>query len=123
MPGLPRITRRTRPRGSVEVVSRAGPLVLELAAFIGHDYLVTLPNRELLPVTRLFARCESDETFREQLFAKGAGRLLYEVLDDLFDYCFPILDKIGHKLDVVEDDIFERRAEDVVRDISDVKQE
>jgi magnesium transporter len=45
------------------------------------------------------------------------------VLDDLFDYCFPILDKIGHKLDSVEDDMFERRAEDVVRDLSDVKQE
>ena len=71
----------------------------ELDVFIGQDYLVTLPNRELLPVTRLFARCEADEAFREQLLARGSGRLLYEVLDDLFDYCFPILDKIGHKLD------------------------
>ena len=95
----------------------------ELDIFIGQDYLVTLPNRELLPVTRLFARCEGDDAFREQLFAKGSGRLLYEVLDDLFDYCFPILDKIGHKLDRVEDDMFEGYAEDVVRDISNVKQE
>ena len=95
----------------------------ELDVFIGNDYLVTIPNRELLPVTRLFGRCESDEAFREQLFAKGSGRLLYEVLDDLFDYCFPILDKIGHKLDSVEDDMFEGHAEDVVRDISNVKQE
>jgi magnesium transporter len=45
------------------------------------------------------------------------------VLDDLFDYCFPILDKIGHKLDTVEDQMFEGRAEDVVRDLSNVKQE
>ena len=95
----------------------------ELDVFISEDYLVTLPNRELLPVTRLFARCESDDDYREQLFAKGSGRLLYEVLDDLFDYCFPILDKIGHKLDRVEDDMFEGAAEDVVRDISNVKQE
>ena len=95
----------------------------ELDVFIGPDYLVTIPNRELLPVTRLFARCESDEALREQLFAKGTGRLLYEVLDDLFDYCFPILDKIGHKLDSIEDDMFEGYAEDVVRDISNVKQE
>jgi magnesium transporter len=95
----------------------------ELDLFVGQDYLVTLPNRELLPVTRLFARCESDDELREQLFAKGSGRLLYEVLDDLFDYCFPILDKIGHKLDRIEDDMFEGAAEDVVRDISNVKQE
>ena len=45
------------------------------------------------------------------------------MLDDLFDYCFPILDKIGHKLDRIEDDMFGGAAEDVVRDISNVKQE
>jgi magnesium transporter len=96
---------------------------LELDLFLGPDYLVTIPNRELLPVTRLFGRCESDEVFMEQLFAKGSGRLLYEVLDDLFDYCFPILDKIGHKLKSVEEDMSERRAEDIVRDILNVKLE
>jgi magnesium transporter len=95
----------------------------ELDFFLGPDYLVTLPTVELLPVTRLFRRCYEDEELREQLFTKGSGRLLYEVLDDLFDYCFPILDKIGHKLDVIEDDVFEGRSEEVVRDISNVKQE
>src|SRR3954467_15588443 len=95
----------------------------ELDIFVGPDYLVTLPTVELLPITRLFRRCEEDESFREQLFSKGSGRLLYELLDDLFDYCFPILDKIGYKLDSLEDDRFEGRAEEVVRDISNVKQE
>src|SRR5271154_4015614 len=74
----------------------------ELDMFVGPDYLVTIPTVELLPVTRLFRRCEDDDAFRKQLFSKGSGRLLYEVLDDLFDYCFPILDKIGHKLDALE---------------------
>ncbi len=95
----------------------------ELDVFLAQDYLVTLPNVELLPVTRLFHRCEADEQLREELLSKGSGRLLYEVLDDLFDYCFPILDKIGYKLDSIEDDMFEGAAEDVVRDISNVKQE
>ncbi len=95
----------------------------ELDLFIGHDYVVTIPNRELHPVTRLFRRCEEDEHFRDQLFARGSGRLLYEILDDLFDYCFPILDKIAHKLDVIEDEMFEGASQEVVRDISNVKQE
>src|SRR5881275_3555972 len=43
----------------------------ELDVFVGHDYLVTLPNVELLPVTRLFGRCENDEGLRDQLFSKG----------------------------------------------------
>ncbi len=95
----------------------------ELDFFIGHDYVVTIPNRALHPVTRLFVRCEEDEVYRDQLFARGSGRLLYEILDDLFDYCFPILDKIAHKLDGIEDDMFEGRSQEVVRDISNVKQE
>src|SRR5262245_8104540 len=90
----------------------------ELDVFVGPDYIVTLPGTELKPVTRLFHRLEEDELERERLFSKGSGRLLYEILDDLFDYCFPILDKIGHKLDSLEDDVFEGRSEEVVRDIS-----
>ena len=95
----------------------------ELDIVLGPDYLVTMPNVPLLPVDRLFSRCAEDEKFREELFARGSGRLLYEVLDDLFDYCFPILDKIAHKLDKIEDDIHEVRSEELVRDISNVKQE
>jgi len=95
----------------------------ELDLFLGPNFLLTLPTVELLPVTRLFARCEEDDELRESLFSKGSGYLLYHVLDDLFDYCFPILDKIGHKLDSIEDEMFEGRAEDVVRDLSNVKQE
>ncbi len=95
----------------------------ELDVFIGQDFLITLPAVELLPVTYLFRRCETDPELREDLFSKGSGYLLYHVLDDLFDYCFPILDKIGHKLDAIEEDIDEGDSQDVVRDISKVKQE
>src|SRR6266545_7446880 len=95
----------------------------ELDVFLGPDYLVTLPNVELLPLSHLFARCEEDERLRDELFSQGSGFLLYHVLDDLFDYCFPILDKIAHKLDRIEDEMFEGRSQEVVRDISNVKQE
>jgi magnesium transporter len=95
----------------------------ELDVFLGQEFLITLPNAELLPVTYLFRRCESDPGLRADLFSKGSGYLLYHVLDDLFDYCFPILDKIGTKLDAIEDDVFEGRSKEVVRDISNAKQE
>ena len=90
---------------------------------MGPDYLGDPAGCRAEAVSRLFTRCQEDDGFREQLFSKGSGRLLYEVLDDLFDYCFPILDKIGHKLDSLEDDVFEGESDEVVRDISNVKQE
>jgi magnesium transporter len=95
----------------------------ELDVFLGQGFLITLPNVELHPATYLFRRCEEDAELREELFAKGSGYLLYHVLDDLFDYCFPILDKISHKLERIEDEMYEGRSEEVVRDISNAKQE
>ncbi|MBA2506275.1 MAG: hypothetical protein H0V29_10065 [Thermoleophilaceae bacterium] len=57
------------------------------------------------------------------VFSKGAGYLLYTIVDDSFDYCFPMLAKMGNKLDRVEEDIFEGRSAEIVREISNVKQE
>src|SRR5216117_755105 len=84
----------------------------ELDFFLGQGYLVTLPTVELLPVSRLFQRCVDDPELRENLFSKGSGYLLYHVLD-----------KIGFKLDSIEDDVLEGRSEEAVRDISNAKQE
>jgi magnesium transporter len=95
----------------------------ELDLFVGPGYVVTIPNQPLQPIEYLFERCRAKEELREQLFARGSGYLLYRLVDDSFDYCFPMLRKIGNKLDALEDDIFGGRSEEVVRDISNVKQE
>jgi magnesium transporter len=95
----------------------------ELDLFVGPDFVVTVPNQPLQPVEYLFERCRQKEELREQLFSRGSGYLLYRVVDDSFDYCFPMLRKIGNKLDALEDQLFEERSEDIVRDISNAKQE
>ncbi len=95
----------------------------ELDIFVGRDFLVTIPNQPLQPVEYLFERVRQKEELRDQLFSRGSGYLLYRIIDDAFDYCFPMLRKIGNKLDALEDEIFEGRSEDIVRDISNAKQE
>jgi len=95
----------------------------ELDLFVGSDFVVTLPSRSLPPVEYLFERCRADEELRERIFSRGPGYLTYRLVDDSFDYCFPMLRKISNKLDALEDEIFEGRSEDVVRDISNAKQE
>ena len=95
----------------------------ELDMFVGPDYLVTIPNQPLKPVEYLFERCRSQEELREQYFGKGSGYLLYRIVDDSIDYCFPMLRKIGNKLESLEEDIFDGRSEEVVREISNAKQE
>lgn len=95
----------------------------EIDLFVGPDFMVTLPNSAIPPVEYLFERCRADDTLRHKLFARGSGYLMYRLVDDSFDYCFPMLRKIGNKLDALEEEIFEGRSEDVVRDLSNAKQE
>lgn len=96
----------------------------EVNAFIGQDYLITIPNVPLKPVRNVFRRLDESEQERAEWFAKGSGFLFYEVLDALYGYCFPILDQIGRKLEEIEDHMFERDLdESIVHEISQVKQE
>jgi magnesium transporter len=95
----------------------------ELDLFVGADYLITIQNEPLQPVEYLFERCRASEELRDSLFAKGPGYLLYKIVDDCVDASFPMLRKMGNKLERIEEEIFEGRSEDVVRDISNVKQE
>src|SRR3954467_14383929 len=95
----------------------------ELDVFIGPDYVITLPNERLDAVEYLFERCRTREEVRDQIFAKGPGYLLYKIVDDCVDSAFPMLNKIGNKLEGIEDDIFEGGGREVVRDISEAKQE
>jgi magnesium transporter len=95
----------------------------ELDIFIGPDYVITLPNEPLQPVEFLFERCRAHEDQRHGLFSKGSGYLLYKIVDACVDASFPMLRKMGNKLERIEEEIFEGRSEEVVRDISNVKQE
>ncbi|MGE0026953.1 MAG: magnesium/cobalt transporter CorA [Thermoleophilia bacterium] len=95
----------------------------ELNVFVAEDLVITLPNEPLKPLAALWSRCERVEAAQEQHMSKGSGYLLYEIVDTMYDYCFPILDKIGFKLDSIEDELFEGESNDLVRDISNIKQE
>jgi magnesium transporter len=95
----------------------------EVDLFVGPDFVLTLPNEPIPPLDALFERYSEREESREQVFSKGSGYLLYKLVDTCVDASFPMLRKIGLKLERIEDDIFEQDAPDVVRDLSNVKQE
>jgi magnesium transporter len=96
----------------------------ELDIFVGPDFLITLPDQPLAPLQYVFDRCRTNEDVREDMFNKGAGYLLYKVVDACVDASFPMLRKMGLKLERLEEAIFEEEANrEVVRDLSNAKQE
>lgn len=96
----------------------------EVDIFVGPDFIITLPNEGLQPLQYLFDRCRTNEDIREDMFSKGAGYLLYKVVDACVDASFPMLRKMGLKLERLEQAIFEEEANrEIVRDLSNAKQE
>jgi magnesium transporter len=98
-------------------------LTAEVDLFVGPDFLITLPDQNLPPLAAMFERYRERDEVRESVFSKGTGYLLYRIVDTCVDASFPMLRKMGAKLDELEDDIFEGRSEQIVRDISNAKQE
>jgi len=98
-------------------------LTAELDLFMGPDYLITLPSVPLPPLAAMFERYREKEDLREATLSKGTGYLLYKIVDTSVDASFPMLRKMAVKLDRLEDDIFEGKSSEIVRDISEAKQE
>ena len=96
---------------------------VELDLFVGPDYVITVPNDRFVPLARLFGRVAENEEARRELFAYGSGYLLYRIVDEAVDAGFPMLRQMGSKLEDVEDELFEGRSSEIVRDISAAKSE
>ncbi|MFO8101756.1 MAG: magnesium/cobalt transporter CorA [Dehalococcoidia bacterium] len=92
--------------------------ISQVSIFLGKDYLITLHEGNLKPLTKFFVDCDANEETRQAKMSSSPGYLLYVILDRLVDYCFPILNKIGSNIDAVEEKVFSEDAREAVRELS-----
>ncbi|HEY5560974.1 MAG TPA: magnesium transporter CorA family protein [Clostridiaceae bacterium] len=93
----------------------------EIDIFIGPNYLVTLHEGELKPLLELGESCQTNEALRREYMEKGSAFLLYEIIKTLFDYCFPMLDKIGNIVSEINRQVFTNRSKSMLETISRTK--
>lgn len=95
----------------------------EVDIFVGPNYVITVHAGNLKPLNRFFSQCQEDPGVREKVMGRSVGYLLYQVIDKLVDYCFPILDKIDRNIEQVEDEIFEDKVRRTVLEISIIRRD
>jgi magnesium transporter len=93
----------------------------EVDVFVGRGFLVTVGDGALKPLVEDFDNCQKDAGIKGQFMGRGSYYLLYMLIDDLVDYCFPILDKENHNIEGIEERIFDGDAGQIVREISIVR--
>ncbi|HEX8218927.1 MAG TPA: magnesium/cobalt transporter CorA [Chloroflexia bacterium] len=95
----------------------------EVDIFIGANYVITVHAGNLKPLSRFFEQCQGDPALREKVMGRSVGYLLYQVVDKLVDYCFPILNKIDLNIEQVEDEIFQDKVRHTVLEISIIRRD
>jgi len=74
----------------------------EMAAFVGHNYLVTVRKDRALDLAEAVKRSEA----HSELCEEGGAYLLYVVLDEIVDGYFDALDRLEDVSEEVEDSVF-----------------
>lgn len=93
----------------------------EIDIFIGPDYLVTLHEGELKPLVDLAQKCQDKKETRKEYMEDGSALLLYGITKELFDYCFPMIDKIGNNVNEINRQVFTTRSKSMLETISRTK--
>lgn len=92
--------------------------VAEVDFFIGPDYLVYLNDSNLPLVEEIFARCQRSPKTLKNFLGRGPAFCFYRLADLLVDLFFPILDKLGVEIEVIDQNIWETPQKAVVAEIS-----
>ncbi len=97
--------------------------ISEVDVFIGSGYLITVHSGDLKPLVQLFDECHKDERARTKHMSKGAGQLLYGILDRTVDYVMRILTRIGGRIGQVEKKVFTANMRTIVEEISIIRRD
>ena len=85
------------------------PHSAQLAIFAGFDYLVTVQQGELKPLTEMFQICKVSQKQRDSFMGNSSGYLVHSIIDLLVDDLLHILMKLAGNLDDIEDVVFDER--------------
>lgn len=93
----------------------------EVNFFIGPDYLITITDGQLMPLLKFFEQCQINDTLREKFMNESPTYLLYEIINRLQLYCYPMLDHINSDIDAIQKVIFEGNEKKMVKEILIIK--
>lgn len=90
---------------------------IELDVFLGNNYIVTIHPVALTSIGKIAQICLKNT----KLMDNGAAYLLYSMVDNIVDEAFPIADRLGDRIDELEDNIFLNRGQEIVEEILTLK--
>ncbi|MFN8512001.1 MAG: magnesium transporter CorA family protein [Chloroflexia bacterium] len=95
----------------------------EVDIFVGRDFVITVHDDTVKPLSRLFDEIEREPEKRDDVFGGGAEYLLHSIVDQLLDYCIPITRRISQRLEQIDDLIFSPNSLRTIEEIATVRRD
>jgi magnesium transporter len=92
----------------------------EVDLLITKNELITVQYQTLEVLDEIFKHANKNP---EEYLSKGTGYLVYQILQGLSDKITPILDKVSHRIDKIENKLYSEDGRDLLRDISFVRRD
>ena len=86
----------------------------ELDIVITENYLITTHMGENIPLKSVMRLFNNNSLVKEKAMSKSVGYLLYFILEKLISSCFPKIDHISEKIDVIEGGIFNGKEKEMM---------
>ena len=93
----------------------------ELDVIVGKDVLVTSHYKSIVPLKRLFDKCNLYDDKQKQYMNQTAGHLLFYLLNEMRQETMLKLDRVNKKLHQIEEEIFHGHEQEMLKEISFVK--
>lgn len=95
----------------------------ELDMIATTDAVITVHPKTIEPLKALFDRANDSTPAREELMRRGAGVLLYRIIESLIGALPAKVDHIAENIDAIEAGIFRGREREMIGEISVVKRD
>ncbi len=93
----------------------------EIEFFIGHGFLITLHNNDILALNHFFNLCKKDDYSLLSYELETSAILLYELLHNLVFHCYNLIDLNNTKINEVEKIIFEHHQKQAASKILELR--
>lgn len=103
--------------------TRTGRIVKEeVNIFVGQDFFVTLHEGKIPLLDSIWKDLQESKVKREEYLEHGTGFFLYELMNQLFEGLFPLVDTVTKEIRNMEEELFESDEQvDILKDIMTLK--
>ncbi len=91
----------------------------KVAAFLGRNFLFTVHSQKVRAIENMWARLPADK----RLLGNGTDFLLYNIVDQMVDAYFPLLDEIEEGVDNLQEGIFKHAEPSHLDELLHLKRE